>query len=193
MTCCLQCFPARLSAFKGETLLAASPLLLPPQHPDARSSSSSRSPGQQQASSTDAAAAIQQCMQLQLVQLQETTTNYVATIRFRDLQEAPGDDGGRAIAARVGTVSSSNSSGEPTSSSSPGSVTPVLCSGLSAQPVVMVAGAFAAATSGGPTHEIVLSLAKPAGVAPFRLRLLHPVQASSGGRKLGWPHIAVEI
>jgi hypothetical protein len=192
MTGCLQCFPARLSAFKGQTLLAPSPLLLPSQHAAATSSSSSSgSSGQQQASSTDAAAAVQQSMQLQLVQLQESATSYVATIQLRDLQEDPGDDGARAIAARAGTVSScssssSSSSGDPASnSSSSGSVTSV-CSGLSAQPVAMVAGAFAAATSSAPTHEVVLSLAKPTGVVPFRLRLLHPVQASSAGRRLGW-------
>lgn len=126
-------------------------------------------------------------MQLQLVQLQETTTSYVATIQLRDLQEGSGD-GGSAASDRVPNSTSKSSSNTISSSSrnsgGPGSVTPVVCSGLSAQPVVMVAGAFAAATSGAPTHEIVLSLAKPAGVAPFRLRLLHPVQASSGGTKV---------
>lgn len=42
----------------------------------------------------------------------------------------------------------------------------------------MVEGAAAAYASGSPTHEIVLTVTQPAGVQPFRLRLLHPVQAT---------------
>jgi hypothetical protein len=196
-TGCLQCLPARLSAFKSETLVAPSPLLLPTQHADTSSSSSnsncssaSSSLGQQHACSTGAAAAgnsVVRNMHLQMVQLQETTTSYVATIQLNSLQEAPGDEGSAKAHSpniiRATANSSSSSRGEPASASSSSGGTPVVCSGLGAQPVVMVTGAFAAAASGGPTHEIVLSLAKPAGVVAFRLRLLHPVQANSAGNR----------
>jgi hypothetical protein len=55
------------------------------------------------------------------------------------------------------------------------------CSGLKPAPVSMVAGEVAGFTAKGPTHEIVLYLAQPMGVAPFRLRLLHPVQSRAAG------------
>lgn len=162
---CLQCFLVRLSAFKAEPLVAPSPLLLPQQHLDNTSSSSSgSSQGQHHASSTVSVAdgeLGQQPIQLQLVELRETTNSYTATIKLLGVQEGPAKEG----------------QGGPAGSSG-GSMT---CSGLKAEPVVMVAGALAAAATGAPTHEVVLGLSQPAGVAPFRLQLLHPVQANCAG------------
>jgi len=160
---CLQCFPVRLSAFTAEPLAAPSPLLLPQQHLGNNGSSSS-SADQHLASSTvdvSVGSQEQQTLQLQLVELRESTNSYTATIKLFGVQEGPVKE------AQGGPAGSSG-----------GSTT---CSGLKAEPVVMVAGAAAAAATGAPTHEVVLRLSQPAGVAPFRLQLLHPVQANSAG------------
>ena len=158
----LQCLPLQLSAFKSQPLRAPSPLLLP-----RLSTLSQQACGSSTAAAGGGDAQQQQQppgqLQLRLVDLQETTTSYTATIKL--------------VAA-----SSSGSTGTTTSSSSGGSSQAgIQCSGLTATPRVMLAGALERATAKDPTHEVTLSLKQPAGVPPFKLRLLHPVQGSSAG------------
>jgi hypothetical protein len=178
----LQCMPCLLSEFQSEPLMALSPLLLP--HPlsavqlqtgvqpaaAAAAADSAEAGGSSVSAEPAASGQKKQQLQLQLVDLQESTTSYTATIKLVSTNSST-------------TSSSSSSSGSGVSGGSSGGQAGVACSGLTAKPVVMVAGAVAAATSKAPSHEVVLRLAQPPGVPPFRLQLLHPVQGSNAG---GW-------
>lgn len=163
----LQCMPCLLSEFQSAPLVDPSPLLLPhalaaqQQTGSQAAAAGAAASGEAGASSASAEPGApeqqqEQHLQLQLVDLQESTSSYTATIKLvsRNSSSSGGGSGGQAGVA---------------------------CSGLTAKPVVMVAGAVAIATSKAPTHEVVLRVGQPQGVAAFRLQLLHPVQGSNAG------------